>query len=465
MLISYNLKLRGKCMNTRIALLPFMLISYQVLEGKTMQNTVQFQLDKYMQELTRLNRFSGTVLVAKGDTILLSKGYGFAHREFEVPNRSNTRFPICSITKLITATAIMNLQEKGLLRVSDKVSSYLPDFPRGDDITIHQLLSHTSGFSGSNMPLEMVVLPTSADAVLAFFKAQPLEFQPGSNYQYSNGGYLVLGSIIEKVSGMRYDLFIKKNILDPLQMHESIFPTTDFEIIKNCASGYCFNANNELVNGYYVYRQNFNGSGGLHATVGDLYLFGRALTSGRLVMKESLQSMFTAYHPQGSYGYGCFVNNIYGHRLISHGGMLSSGFKSTLSLFTDDAIIIAILSNCWQSWVDEARDALLAIVCGLPYDYLHTDPITIEPDLFDEYAGIYNHPLFPQCYTLEKAHHALSTPDQGKIVPVSQDQFMISGNKAPNMVYQFIRDEVNKIVQLRIKGGGPYFEVRCEKIM
>lgn len=421
------------------------------------------QLDTYMQALTKLNRFIGSVLVAKRNTVLLDKGYGFANYEFDVPNTPRTKFKICSITKMVTAAAIMQLQERGLLKVSDAISKYLPDYPRGSEITIHHLLTHTSGVSSLNTPFEMVVLPTNLEHIVSFFKSKALEYEPGSDYTYSNAGYYILSYIIEKVSGKRYESFIKEIILEPLKMTDSLFGDYDYEILKNSASGYCFNEANKLVNGHYVYAANGSGCGGLCCTAHDLYKFAWVLSAGTLLNKESLQAMFTPYHSKENYGYGCHVTSLLGHKLIEHGGMLSSGFKSNVSLFIDDEVIIIILSNCFSSWVNEARDVLAAIVFGCPYDFPKCDPIKLDSAIYDDYVGVYDHPSFKSDYKIKKQGDRLLLPGGVELMPVAQDQFILSNRSADNLAYMFIRNEQGEVIQLRIKGGAPYFEVRCDK--
>ncbi|MGC2310125.1 MAG: serine hydrolase [Candidatus Babeliaceae bacterium] len=424
---------------------------------------VSEQLDAYMQALTKLNRFSGSVVVAKGNTILLNKGYGFASHEFEIPNTPQTRFRICSITKMITAAAIMQLQERGLLQVSDSISKYLPDYPRGHEITIHHLLTHTSGVSSGNMPLEMVVSPATLEQIISFYKNEPLEYGPGADYRYSNAGYLLLSAIIERISGKSYTSFIKENILVPVNMHESFFRDCDYGILKNCACGYCLNEINELVNGHYVY-ENFKGSGGLFCTAYDLYMFVQALNTGGLMSKSSLQTMFTPYHNKENYGYGCHIDYLEKNKFIEHGGMLSSGFKSNVSVFIDDEIYIVILSNFFSAWVNETRDALAAIMFGSPYDFPSNDAIKVDPVIYNDYTGTYDHPSFKSGYTIERKGDKLYVPENRELSPVAVDQFMALNRNANNIVYKFIRNEKGHMVQLRIKGGGPYFEVRCDKL-
>lgn len=423
---------------------------------------IGLRLDAYMQALTKLNRFSGAVVVAKGNTVLLNRGYGFASYEFAISNNTQTKFKICSTSKMITAVAILQLQERGLLQVNDTIHKYLPDYPRGDEITIHHLLSHTSGIASCNLPFEMVVCPTPLEQMISFYKSKPLEYDPGSDYKYSNAGYLMLSIIIEKVSGKSYESFIKENILVPLNMNESFFRDHDYAVLKNCAVGYCLNETNNIVNGHYVY-ENHKGSGGLICTAYDLYIFARALNNGELITKKSLQTMVTPYHTKENYGYGCQINHFMKNKFVEHGGMLSSGFKTNVSVFTNDEIYIVILSNLFSSWVNEARDALAAMMLGLPYDFPSCDVIKLGLATYDDYIGTYDHPSFKSGYKIEKKRNKLYVPQNIELSPVATDQFMILNRNADNIVYKFVRNEKGQVISLCIKGGSPYFEIRCEK--
>ncbi len=146
--------------------------------------------------------------------------------------------------------------------------------------------------------------------------------------------------------------------------------------------------------GHYSYGPNFSGTGGFSFTAADLYAFARSLLSGTLINKNSLSKMFTPYHPKQNYGYGCSIETLLGHRCILHNGELS-GFRSNITVLIDDDVYIILLSNVLSSWVNDARDALAAIVLGKPYAMPADRVISIDPQLLDEYVGTYDHPLLP----------------------------------------------------------------------
>jgi CubicO group peptidase (beta-lactamase class C family) len=324
------------------------------------------KVDIFLQALTELNKFSGSVLIAKGDAVLLNKGYGLASQEFEVANTSHTRFRICSITEMLTATGILHFQEKGLLSVQDTLQKFFPHFERGSEITIHHVLSHTSGIVNVAFPFEMKVLPTTLEEIVAFISKQPLDYEPGAEHRYSNSGYCLFAAIIEQVSGKTYELFIKETILEPLDMHESFFPDYPYTILKNTASGYCLNEAQQCVKGPQFYESfGANSSGGLFCTAHDLYCFARALSSGKLLSKDSMKAMFTPYHDIQEYwsnGYGCCVKQVMGKTCVEHFGSYASGFKTNVSMFLDDEVYIVLLSNFFSTDVHEIRNTLVAML-------------------------------------------------------------------------------------------------------
>ena len=194
--------------------------------NNTSNNSVSLtdEIEIYLQKLLKNNLFMGSVLVARGEEVLLSKGYGMANLEHGIPNTSHTLFRIASVTKQFTATAILKLQEENLLDVNNSLATYLPDYPQGKHITIHQLLNHTAGIpsftnfenfkSKKRMAIEL-------DELIAWFSDLPLDFTPGDRFSYSNSGYVVLTKIIEIVSNLAYADYLHSNIFEPLRMTNS----------------------------------------------------------------------------------------------------------------------------------------------------------------------------------------------------------------------------------------------------
>lgn len=170
----------------------------------------------FFNSLVSSNDAGVAVLVAQNGKILLEKGYGLADREHHVAVTTETKFRICSVSKQFTAAAILKLQEEGKLSVNDKLSKYIPDFPRGDEVTLHHLLTHTSGIPNYTSKLGFSLQMTNAiktEALIESFKNDPYDFDPGTKWRYDNSGYVLLAYIVEKVSGQTYEVFFAGELL------------------------------------------------------------------------------------------------------------------------------------------------------------------------------------------------------------------------------------------------------------
>ena len=235
------------------------------------------------------DQFNGTVLLARNGQILFCRGYGMANLEHDVPCTPNTKFRLGSITKQFTAMAILILQERGKLAVTDKVKKYIPSAPKAwDDITIHHLLTHTSGipnYTGFPDFLKTLRDPITLDALIAKFKDKPLDFKPGEKFKYSNSGYIVLGKIIDVASGPPYATFMKEAIFDPLEMHDTGYDNFA-TILKNRASGYSRLLGLTPANATYIDMSIPHAAGALYSTVLDLLKWDRALDSEKLLPRE-----------------------------------------------------------------------------------------------------------------------------------------------------------------------------------
>ena len=260
------------------------------------------KLDHYVQMYADQGLFSGAVLVAKDGKILLCKAYGMANLEHDIPNKIDTKFKIASMTKSFTAMAIMQLQEMGKLAVQDSLAKYIPDYPRGKEITIHQLLTHTSGVphhAAGQYDKQEKIQQYTLETRIALFKNKPLDFNPGEKFGYSDYGYILLTYIIEKASGETYEQFLKEYIFDPLSMQNTGYD--DYKrIIKNRASGYTLFG----TNADYIDMSFLSGAGALYSTVQDLYRWDQALYTDKLISKKSLDTMFTPFKDNTGYGWG-----------------------------------------------------------------------------------------------------------------------------------------------------------------
>jgi CubicO group peptidase (beta-lactamase class C family)/ketosteroid isomerase-like protein len=288
--------------------------------------------------------FMGTVLVAKNNNIILNRGYGSADLEWKIPNSPTTKFRIGSITKQFTAASILLLEERGRLKLSDPVSKYIPDVPASwRDITIFQLLTHTSGIvSITTLPPDELALWKSATPVelIARLRDKPLEFAPGSQAKYSNSGYILLGYIVEKVSGEAYASFLQHNIFGPPDMKDSGVDSNP-DIVPRRAVGYRVNGQ-DLKHAEYIDMSIPFGAGDVYSTTEDLRRWEEGLFRGNILHPESLRKMTTPY--KENFGLGVVVTNEDGHKLISHTGGIQ-GFVGDLRYYPDDRLTVIVLGN------------------------------------------------------------------------------------------------------------------------
>jgi CubicO group peptidase (beta-lactamase class C family) len=291
------------------------------------------------------------VLVAKDGKVLYKKGFGYADIEKKELISPETKFRIGSVTKQFTASAILKLQEEGKISVNDKLSKFLPDFPRAGEVTIHQLLTHISGIhSYTSKPefINKVTSPITEEELIAFFKNDPYDFNPGEQWAYNNSAYFILGHIIGKVSGKPYGEYLKESFFVPLGMTNTGIYNATLNL-QNEAKGYT------KENGQYKRAMNWDmswagGAGAIYSTVEDLYKWEEALFNGKVLPEKSSTAAFTPVvlnngkKPDASYGYGLMINDYRSVEVIEHGGGLH-GFISQLARYPKENITVAILTN------------------------------------------------------------------------------------------------------------------------
>lgn len=329
-------------------------------------NDIQSKIDEYIRAYEEINLFSGTVLVAKNNEIIFKKAYGKADYSNNIRNTLTTKFRICSLTKSFTAMAIMQLEQKRLLSRNDTLSKYITDYPAGDEITIHHLLTHTSGIvNHTELPsfsTDRRLKPCTVNDTINTFKNKPLNFKPGKKFDYSNSNYILLGLIIEKVSGKSYGDFIRENIFESLEMHNSGFEYYG-QKFENFAKGYKL-LNGNITDADFRVMSNAHASGALYSTVEDLYLWDRALYTQKLIDKSRLSDMFKP-HTTG-YGYGWGITKIFNKKVAAHGGDIE-GYTAYITRFIDDDACIITLSNFGHTPIGKINIELAAILFGQKY--------------------------------------------------------------------------------------------------
>jgi D-alanyl-D-alanine carboxypeptidase len=288
---------------------------------------------------------SVTLAIARDGSIIYARGYGYRDLAKRLPATPNTIYNIASISKQFTAACIMLLQQDGKLTIDDPLSKYLPDFPNAGRITLRNLLNHTSGLVDYLDILDAKDLSTPK--ILAALRKAPLRFAPGTQYQYSNSNYILLGEVVHKASGVPFDAFVRRRVFQPLGLVSTSVGTAPKDL-PNGALGYT------VVDGRIALAPQLPASaldfpdGGVNTSVRDLVKWDAALDSGQLVRDNLLQMMFTP-GPHGDettyrYGLGLVIDNVYGHREVAHQGEYG-GYAGENVTFPDDRFSVILLGN------------------------------------------------------------------------------------------------------------------------
>lgn len=385
------------------------------------------KVDEYVNAYVSQNKFMGSILIAKGGKIVMEKGYGMASLELDVPNTPQTKFRLGSVTKQFTSAAILQLEERGKLSVNDLASKYFTDSPLAwKDITIRHLLSHQSGISNytdtKNFP-EMVRSEMTVMQLIGLFKDKPLDFAPGSQMKYSNSGYEVLGFIIEKVSGMPYEQYVKKNIFERADMQGSGYDHRA-TIIKGRAEGYAVK-DGKFENSIFIDMSVPYAAGSLYSTVDDLYRWDRALNTDKILTAKSREQMYTPL--KNNYAYGWIVRDG-PHKSYEHGGGIP-GFSTFIARYPADDACIVVLSNIESAPSGKIAGDLANILFGEKYEVpkKHT-AIQVDPKVFERYTGKYQ--MGPMAFTVSVEDGKLfAMPNgQGKaqLFPESETEFFLT---------------------------------------
>lgn len=316
-------------------------------------------IDALLSVLQQKEQFSGSALIATKGQTLLSQGYGYANREHEVRNTAQTKFRVGSITKPFTAMAILMLQERGLLSVQDPLARFVPFGRYADSLTIHQLLTHTSGVPNiTKLPNfhAMMRQPAALEQTSRLVLDLALDYEPGSEFRYSNSGYILLAYVIERATGLSYNEFLRMNLFDLLGM-TSTGCDSHQAIIPHRAQGYEYDQG--IINAAYIDMSLPTGGGNLYSTAEDLYKWDQALYSINLVKKETLDAIITDYG--AGYGYGWFVHQQDGRKQVYHGGGIN-GFKNKIIRAVDDQLTIILLNNLSTADIDSIASDIQELI-------------------------------------------------------------------------------------------------------
>src|SRR5262245_38444154 len=296
------------------------LIVTLLLAGTSLAQNLDTRMDQIVQASVANKQFMGSVLVARGNDLLFNKGYGSANLEWQIPNTPSTKFRLGSVTKQFTAASILLLEERGKLKVEDPVKKYLPEAPAAwDKMTIYHVLTHTAGIPNfTSFPDYRSSEPfaTTTAKLVERFRDKPLEFQPGERMNYSNSGYVLLGYLIERISGQSYEKFVQENIFTPLAMKDSGYDSNS-AVIARRAAGYEPGPSGP-VNAGFIHMSIPHAAGALYSTTEDLLRWEQGLFGGKVLSSASLKKMTTPF--KNDYAFGLTVMRVNGRNWISHNG-------------------------------------------------------------------------------------------------------------------------------------------------
>jgi len=361
----------------------------------TSEENVKNALVSYLTSLELHRNFSGQILVAKDNKVLMDRSYGYSDYENRIKTFNSTTFAIGSVTKQFTAAAITQLAEENKLSYDDKISKYFSEVPFADQITIHQLLTHTSGLYNYTMMLPELfnkdISELTFENIISLIQDKSLDFEPGKGWSYSNTGYLILGEIVEKVSGKTLEDYLQDNIFDPVGMENTgVAFKLDEKIVE--ANGYSGSMDVVLDTVDRVLLNLSYGAGFLHSTAEDLYKWNTALHAGEVVSTESLDKMFGKSPDMeliAPYGYALmFSNGVYGEEIF-HGGN-TIGFTSENAVFTDENAQIIILTNKGYVDLTSIKYNIAGILKGnIVAPVEETTYIAVLEEQLNKYTGTY----------------------------------------------------------------------------
>jgi D-alanyl-D-alanine carboxypeptidase len=330
--------------------------------------------------------FAGDVLVAKDGEVLLRRGFGLANREWNVPHTATGKFRLGSLTKQFTATAILQLMERGALALDDEIARHYPEAPaawRG--VTLFHLLTHTSGIpSYTSIPgffRQMAHIDRTPREIITLTEKEPLEFAPGTKFKYNNGGYVILGQVIERLSGEPYEDYIRDDILAPLGLSSTGYAHVE-TIIPERVQGYR-SKNSRIENAAYLAMSLPYAAGAIYSTIDDLLAWQRALAAAKPIGRASRDLMF-ADHGHG-YGFSWGIQRQFSRRQYVHAGGIN-GFSVVLSHYPDDDLTIVLLANIQAAPVQKIARDLAALYFGVAKEERE---MVLDAALLADYVGAY----------------------------------------------------------------------------
>jgi CubicO group peptidase (beta-lactamase class C family) len=348
------------------------------------------EIDSLVKAYVSMRKFNGNALVYHQGKIIYQKSYGYSDKEHNRLVTKEQIFQIGSLTKPFTAILVLKLAEKKLLSLDDPVSKFIKDYPGGHKITIRHLITHTSGlYEVLRNPLYFEGITStkkySHTEKLRYFQHEPLDFEPGTQFAYSNSGYSLLGIIIEQVSGKTYSECLKQYIKQPLKMHNTGF---DYRLVKkNKTTGYSYLSDTKVQKAPYWNADLLFSTGAIYSNLEDLLKFYKGIKNFTIISEENLTPATRAN--RGGYGFGFYIDSVGTDRVVNHGGNLE-GFTSYFAASFEKDICIILLNNITSTALEKLGNTIYKIVTNQPYTFpAPKKPIEISKDILLTYVGVY----------------------------------------------------------------------------
>jgi CubicO group peptidase (beta-lactamase class C family) len=381
-----------------VCCLPLLMVPRSPSHAQTLDSARRDRLDQFFDRLADRNKAMGTLTVAQDGHVVYTRalGYGEISATERRPLTTASRFRIGSITKTFTAAMVLQLVDEGKLRLTDPLSRFLPQLPNAAKITIAQILAHRSGIPNVPLPRDPSV-PTTHEEILARVARATPEFEPGTQHAYSNTGYIVLGFVLEKVTGMSYAAALQERITSRIGLRDTYVATGTIDVGRNEALTY-FNSGTEWKLGPQTHPSYLFSAGALVSTTGDLARFIQALFDPKLVSRPSLELMRTIQDGEGS---GMEPFTLAGRSFYGHTGG-GDNYGAWLAYQPEDKLVIAYATNAKVHPVQEIVRGVADLYYNQPFQIPVFETIVVSPEILDRYVGVYSSTDLPVRFTVTR---------------------------------------------------------------
>ena len=425
------------------------------LDAATLQN----KIDELVEGHRKTTGFMGAVMLARDGKPLVAKGYGYANVEWQIPNSTNTKFRVGSVTKQFTSMLVMQLREQGRIKLEDSMCVYVAPCPdTWKPVTIHHLLTHTSGipsYTGIPAWREVNMMPKTTDQIVAFFRDMPLQWTPGERYAYNNSGYFLLGVIIEKITGKKYEQALQDMILTPLGLSDTGYDWTK-TIIPRRAAGYT-GVGALLANTPPLDMQHPYAAGSMYSTVEDLLKWDQALYTTTLIPEAAKQIMWTPFRESYAYGWNIgepTATAFGGHRRILHGGGIN-GFSAMIVRIPDTRMTVIVLCNNDSGSASTVARDIMAIYYGHKYEVpVVPTVVNVDPKILDQYVGEYEVNPGRSLTVTRTGGNLTVQPTGGRALEVQPSSDTTFFATVPAIRLTFVKDADGRVAHVVLSQGG-----------